>query len=142
MEPRWSRLAERRPLLRPPVPLEIIKKTNESKNVLLKGFLGAFLIDIVGKFYSQLEEFFSWPWLSVLLPAAGDEAALLVPLASPVALSARGGLRKTQQQISLFIFNHSEQMKWSHSIKKEFYNSFSFFTTVSGTKRLTELKRI
>lgn len=78
----------------------------------------------------------------MLLPATGDEAALLVPLASSVALSARGGLRKTQQQISLLIFNHSELMKWSHLIKKEFYNSFSFFVTVSGTKRLIELKRI
>lgn len=38
MEQRWSRLAERRPLLRPPVRLEIINKNNESKNVLLKGF--------------------------------------------------------------------------------------------------------
>lgn len=111
-------------------------KNNECKNVLLKGFLGAFLIDIICKFYSQLEEFFSWPWLSVLLPAAGDEAALLVPLASPVALSALGGLRKTQQQISLVIFNHSELMKWSHLIKKN-------FITVSGRKkRWTELKRI
>lgn len=26
--------------------------------------------------------------------------------------------------------------------KKEFYNSFSFLVTVSGTKRLIELKRI
>lgn len=32
-------------MLRPPVQLEIINKNNESKNVLLKGFLGAFLID-------------------------------------------------------------------------------------------------